>query len=273
MSELEIRDIPDWQAINAAHRRAESEGLVDANMLPVGTLPLTAAFGPVETELSLAAAGAEGEVVDIFPTHASRKSNGFGGRGKTARVVPFVTKEYREHVIEGHAEDLRDQVERLDAVAEAAAEEIEAPWRKFVRYQKAVSAHGEPYVEMVYVLDEFQIDGWRAHEREVLTQVVSALRVGVLESHPRTRGYPGARRLAQNPEAYRNAGYLRYKNKWVQDPVVDAFLDDLEQRMLPNAPDNYGHWSISDGRYGLNSIDIPRWMSHVPYSEYYVRDM
>lgn len=72
-----FRDIPDYSAINAAHRQAEVQGEVSPNRLPVGSIPLEEVFACMDRE---------GAIVPVEPPSIGRKNNGFGGRGHTRRV-------------------------------------------------------------------------------------------------------------------------------------------------------------------------------------------
>jgi hypothetical protein len=235
---------PDWQAIQAAHRQIEAAQLIDTNARPVGALPLSVVFGEVSIEEF---------VPPVAPPPTSRRTNGFERRNRTRRAA-----QYRP--ANGEAcPALDEQLSFLAGLQGEVEAEIEDPERVFWTWVEAKDFDGESTFKREYIYDDEVIKAIKEQERVATAKVIGALRIGIFEKHPRTKGFPGRSRTGDSEDAYHNVEHLRsHRNEESKDPLLQAMLDDLEKRLeRGSAPDTrmrYGY------RPDWQETYMPFWM-------------
>lgn len=251
---MEANLAPDWQAINAAHRTSEQLGYVSPNARPIGSVAIDQAY-PAH-DLHFVVPIPEDPGLSIL----SRKSNGYGGRGKTQRSQPtFTTEDSPRHL------PLNEQLSKLAGLGEQVSNEIANPKRVFFRTVEDINDDGRTYLRRIPINDILEEASLRSRERIALEKVLDALRVDIFEKHPRMRGYPSPYRIMTDEATFHNVAYLKSSvSEESKDPILQAILEDLEERL--KAPPLTEEEKERQEYYGIH----PKWQDELysPFLDY-----
>lgn len=219
MLENEASYVPDWKAINAAHRVAAQAGFISVNSMPPGALGIDEVFSQTDDEFDTA----KSDSIHDIPS----KTNGFDGRSKTSRATPLEKPD-----IAPRGTSIAEQLTRLDELSTEVELEIANPKRKFFRTVETRNDDDRVYPERKIINDPLEQESLRLQEQIALRTVIDALRVDIFEKHPRTRGYPSKSRIHADETSFRNVSYLKSNSsEESRNRILQAILEDLESRL------------------------------------------